>query len=242
MSFSGCIGLAILKLPLLWNTPLSETAPSSLIDPTFLFRFELRLRKNALKWTTKGLDLPDKCKLPSFGALGERPVFADVRMAWSKEGIGVQVSVNGKRQVPWCRETRLDESDGFHVWIDTRCSPGIHRATQYCHRFLWMPAGGGSQREKPVTALVEINRARGNPKAVSPGDLKIAAFPRHDGYQLSGLIPAKSLTGFDPKNQPRISLYYCVIDRELGWQTLTLGPEYPVTEDPSLWGEAVLEN
>ena len=33
---------------------------------------------------------------------------------------------------------------------------------------------------------------------------------------------------------------YAVIDRELGWQTLTLGPEYPVMDDPSLWGEAVL--
>ncbi|WP_145422384.1 hypothetical protein [Planctomycetes bacterium K23_9] len=178
--------------------------------------------------------------MPSFGALGDRPVFADVRMAWHTAGIGINVTVNGKRQVPWCRETRLDESDGFHVWIDTRCSPGIHRATQYCHRFLWMPAGGGPQRERPVAALVPINRSRGNPKAVSAKDLSIAAFPRHDGYQLSGLIPASALTGFDPKDQPRISLYYAVIDRELGWQTLTLGPEYPVAEDPSLWGEAAL--
>ena len=31
-----------------------------------------------------------------------------------------------------------------------------------------------------------------------------------------------------------------VIDRELGWQTFSLGPEYPVMDDPSLWGEAVL--
>jgi hypothetical protein len=34
-------------------------------------------------------------------------------------------------------------------------------------------------------------------------------------------------------------MYYTVIDRELGWQTLALGPEYPVMDDPSLWGEAV---
>ena len=200
----------------------------------------MTLRKTPLKWTLKGLSLPPKCRIPSFGALNEREVFADVRIGWNKQGIGVHVSVNGKRQIPWCRETRLDESDGFHVWIDTRCSPGIHRATQYCHRFLWMPAGGGPQRERPVTALVGINRARGNPKSIAPGKLKICAVPRHDGYELSGLIPAEALTGFDPKDQPRIGLYYAVVDRELGWQTLTLGPEYPVDEDPSLWGEAVL--
>jgi hypothetical protein len=219
---------------------VAETKPDQLIDPTMLFRFEVTLRKNPLKWTAKGLKLPVSCRLPSFGALGDRPIFADVRMAWNKDGIGVHVSVNGKRQLPWCRETRLDESDGFHIWIDTRCSPSIHRATQFCHRFLWMPAGGGSKREKPVAALVPIHRSRGNPKPVERDQLKIVAFPRHDGYELAGLIPASAMTGFSPSDQPRIALYYAVIDRELGWQTLALGPEYPVAEDPSLWGEAVL--
>lgn len=178
--------------------------------------------------------------MPSFGALGERPVFADVRLGWNSLGIAVNVTVNGKRTLPWCRESRLDESDGFHLWIDTRCSPGIHRATQYCHRFLWMPAGGGPRRDRPVANLVAINRARANPKTIPVDQLPVMAYPRHDGYELSGLIPAKAMTGFDPKQQPRVGLYYAVIDRELGWQTFSLGPEYPVMEDPSLWGEAVL--
>jgi len=26
-----------------------------------------------------------------------------------------------------------------------------------------------------------------------------------------------------------------VNDRELGWQTLAMGPELPIMEDPSLW-------
>lgn len=219
---------------------LSEPQSPSLIDPTFLFRFEVTLRKNACKWTAKGLKLPESCRLPSFGALAERPVYADVRMAWSAGGIGVHVLVNGKRQLPWCRESRLDDSDGIHLWIDTRCSPSIHRATQNCHRFLWMPAGGGPQRDKPVTSLIPIHRARSHPKSIAPDLLKIAAYPRHDGYELSGFVPAAAMTGFDPGEQPRIGLYYAVVDRELGWQTFSLGPEYPVVEDPSLWGEAVL--
>ena len=161
-------------------------------------------------------------------------------MAWSKIGIGLHVLVNGKRQLPWCRDSRLEDSDGFHIWIDTRCSPGIHRATQYCHRFLWMPAGGGPKREKPLASLIPINRARSHPKPLAADQLKIAAFPRHDGYELSGFIPAAALTGFDASEQPRIGLYYAVVDRELGWQTLSLGPEFPVMDDPSLWGEAAL--
>ena len=104
-----------------------------------------------------------------------------------------------------------------------------------------MPAGGGSQREKPVAALIAINRARGNPKQIRPDQLAIMALPRHDGYELSGVIPAEAMTGFNPTDQPRIGFYYAVIDRELGWQTLCLGPEYPVAEDPSMWVEAALE-
>ena len=213
---------------------------TSLIDPTFLFRFEVLVRKRAFKWTDKGLKLPPAFRLSSFNALADRPVFADVRMAWCDRGLGIQVIVNGKRQLPWCRESRLDDSDGFHLWIDTRCSPNIHRATQYCHRLLWMPAGGGSKREKPVVSLIPIHRARSHPKTIDSTTLKIAAHPRHDGYEMSGIVPAAALTGFDPGEQPRIGIYYAVIDRELGWQALALGPDYPVMEDPSLWGEAVL--
>lgn len=215
---------------------------NKLIDPTFLFRFEVELKRQKFDWTTKGISLPASCRLPSFGGLSGRPVFADVRMAWSDEGIGVHLLVNGKRQLPWCRDSRPEDSDGFHLWIDTRCSPNIHRATQYCHRFLWMPAGGGPQRDRCFSTMVPINRARNHPKQISNKVLKVAAMPRHDGYEMSGLIPAEALTGYEPSQQPRVSLYYMVIDRELGWQTLSLGPEFPVMEDPSLWAEAVLKS
>ncbi len=218
----------------------TKTKTKNFIDPTFLFRFEIEIQKAEFEWSTKGLTLPETCRLPSFGALSGRRVFAEVRVGWSNDGIAIHVLVNGKRQLPWCRETRLDESDGFHLWLDTRCSPNIHRATQYCHRFLFMPAGGGPQRERPIASLIEINRARGNPKPIAPDALSIKALPRHDGYELSGLIPAKAMTGFDPNDQSRLAFYYAVVDRELGWQTFSVGPEYPVVEDPSLWADAVL--
>ncbi|TWT73398.1 hypothetical protein CA85_18680 [Allorhodopirellula solitaria] len=211
-----------------------------LVDPTILFRFEVRLLKQDLEWTSRGLSLPEACRLPSFAALSGGPIYADLRLAWSTEGMGFSVKVSGKRAMPWCRDTRLDESDGLHLWIDTRNSPNIHRATQHCHRFLWLPAGGGPQRDRPVAQLVPINRARGNPKSIGNGALKIHAAPKHDGYEMSGLIPSAAMTGFDPVDQPRIGFYYAVADRELGYQSLTLSEQFPVAEDPSLWGEAAL--
>jgi hypothetical protein len=40
---------------------------------------------------------------------------------------------------------------------------------------------------------------------------------------------------------PRLGFCYAVMDRELGWQTFTVGPEFPFAEDPSLWGTLELE-
>ena len=53
---------------------------------------------------------------------------------------------------------------------------------------------------------------------------------------LDALIASAALTGFSPADQPAIGFSYAVIDRELGWQTFSVGPELPFAEDPSLWG------
>ena len=60
---------------------------------------------------------------------------------------------------------------------------------------------------------------------------------RFVGMQVDGAdIPAAALTGFSPADQPAIGFSYAVIDRELGWQTFSVGPELPFVDDPSLWG------
>ena len=57
-----------------------------------------------------------------------------------------------------------------------------------------------------------------------------------DGYTIEGFIPTAALTGFSPADQPAVGFSYAVIDRELGWQTFSVGPELPFVDDPSLWG------
>lgn len=215
-------------------------ADSPLLDPTFLFRFEVALRRHPLVWSKTGLSLPEACRLPCFGALAGRPLYAEVRMAWDSTGIGVWMRARGKRQLPWCRQGRAEESDGLHLWIDTRNSPQIHRANRFCHRFVLMPIGGGVRRDLPVGALLPINRARQSPNPVPEGVIRVLGKPTPDGYEMSGLIPAAALTGFDPAEYPQISLWYAAIDRERGWQTFSIGEEFPVAEDPSLWGTARL--
>lgn len=89
--------------------------------------------------------------------------------------------------------------------------------------------------------MIPINRARQNPKPPPGGTLQTIVQTHADGYRLSGRIAATALTGFDAVQYPRLGFFYAVVDRELGWQSWSIGQEFPVIEDPSLWGEAILK-
>jgi hypothetical protein len=211
-----------------------------LLAPTFLFRFSVPCLYQKDVWPAGGLNLDEKFRIPSFGELEGRAIFADVRGAWSERGFSFWVQVAGKRQMPWCRDSRLEDSDGVSVWIDTRNTKDIHRASRFCHRFAFLPAGGGRRLEEPVAAPMPINRAKEHPKPPGAGSLQVLSEIQPGGYRLQAHIPASALTGFDPDEHPKIGFAYAVIDRELGWQTFTVGPEFPFVEDPSLWGELEL--
>lgn len=206
-----------------------------LLPATFLFRFSVPCRYHDPVWTDQGIELPDACHLPSFGELEGRTLFADVRAAWNEKGMAFTVRVEQKRQPPWCRESRLDDSDGLQVWIDTRDTHNVHRASRFCHRFVFLPAGGGRQQEDPVADQLLIHRARENAQPIRPGTLKVRSEKRVNGYLLQACIPAGVMTGYDPADYTRLGFTYAVIDRELGWQTLGVGNEFPFQEDPSLW-------
>lgn len=90
--------------------------------------------------------------------------------------------------------------------------------------------------DEPFADQLLINRARENAKPIRPEDLEVRREKRIDGYLLECHIPAKALTGFNPVDHPRLGFTYAVVDRELGWQTLSLGGEFRFQEDPSLWG------
>ena len=201
----------------------------------FLFRLSVPCLYQQGPWTDRGIQLGQEYRLPDFGRLDGRATFADVRVAWSQAGLAFTVRVAGKRQRPWCRETRLDDSDGLQVWIDTRATQNIHRASRFCHRFVFLPAGGGRALEEPVADQLLINRARENAKPVRPEGLRIRSEKRVDGYVLEAHVPAAALTGYDPEEHKRLGFTYAVADRELGCQTLSVGPEFPFRDDPSLW-------
>jgi hypothetical protein len=125
--------------------------------------------------------------------------------------------------------------------VDTRDTHNIHRASRFCHRFVFLPQGAGRLLSDPVARLVEIQRARENPRPVPRGSLEVRSEKRIDGYVLQAFVAAEALTGFDPDENPRLGFSYAVTDREKGWQTFAVGPEYPFISDPSLWGTLELQ-
>ena len=199
-------------------------------------------RQQSPLWTAGGTELNEQYRLPDFAQLDGEPPAGDVRVAWNAEGLVVVVEVHGKRQPPWCRESRPDDSDGLRVWIDTRDTHNIHRASRFCHQFIFMPGGTGRGLDEPVAEQLLINRAKENAKPIRPGVLQVRRQKRADGYRLEAFIPAAALTGFEPHDNPRLGFTYAIVDRELGVRTWSCPEELPYAEDPSLWGSLELEN
>src|SRR6185312_11330147 len=121
----------------------SQRMTSPLLPPSFLFRFSAPCRYKAPLWSDKGGQLDESYRLLSVAELDGRSTFAEFRVAWSEQGFAFAVRVEGKTQAPWCRESRPDDSDGVRLWIDTRDTHNIHRASRFCHQFAFLPAGAG---------------------------------------------------------------------------------------------------
>jgi hypothetical protein len=207
----------------------------ALLPKRFLFRFSLPCLYRHPVWTDHGAGLDAKYRLASFSEMEEQPTQADVRAVWSEEGLAFTVVVAGKSQPAWCRESRMEDSDGVQFWIDTRAVHNVHRAGRFCHRFLFLPSGGGIRQDKPIAQWLPIHRAKENPRTVRSEQLRVAARKQPGGYVLDAFLPASTLTGFEPQEHPRLGFNYAVLDRELGEQTLGVGSPMPYQEDPSLW-------
>jgi hypothetical protein len=147
------------------------------------------------------------------------------------------VRVEGKKQPLWCRDSRLEDSDSLQDWIDTRATLNIHRASRYCHRYVFLPSGGGRGQLEPVADQLLVNRARENARPIRPRELQAASRVTATGYLLAAFVPATALGGFDPQQQRQLGFTYAIFDREFGVQTFATGQAFPFDEDPTCWAQ-----
>jgi hypothetical protein len=215
---------------------------NTLLAPRYLFRFAVPVKQRAPLWKASGIELDESFSLLNLAELDANTAdrerrFADVRMAWGIEGLLLNVKVEDKQQPVWCRDGRLEDSDGLTVWVDTRATLNIHRASRFCHRYVFLPAGGGGDNTKPIADQLLINRARENAAPIRPRQLQVAAKITKNGYWLAAFMPTDALGGYDPHQHRELGFTYRVFDRELGMQTFATGPAFPFDEDPTCWAQ-----
>ncbi len=213
------------------------------IPDSLLFRYRIPCRP----WTSgerKPVELPTSCGIPVFSERdlpGAKP-FAQLRVAWSAEGLYIWMKVKGKKKSLWCRNTQMLESDGLQIWISSREAPDMHRANRFCHWFVLLPLGNGSGGKQPLASMLKINRAKEDSPAINQAKIGVHSEVQKTGYQLAAFLPAGAINGWDPADHRLIGFHYLVNDRELGSQSLGVGPDYPMAEDPSLWSSLLLND
>ena len=182
------------------------------------------------------VDLSEAARLRNFAELDGLKNFADVRLGWNEFGLAVQVEVRGKDQPAVGDSDKAKGSDGLSLWLDTRDARASHRASRFCHHFLFLAAGGGSEKDEPFFTQVKINRAQQDAPTANLADVLFRGHRTKGGYRLEAFLPTAALNGFDPQEHPRLGVYYCVRDQELGDQFLSVNYDFPFADDPSLWG------
>lgn len=205
----------------------------ALLPTPFLFRFLFPVRfRPGLPRTS----LDDACTL-SLPSTLEDPGLKDVlelRAAWNSDGLAFAARVRGRAKPPQGTTANPLAADGLQVWIDTRGTQSVHRASRFCHHFCFLATGGARQ--------MPIHRAREDAPLCNPADLQATIESRKDGYDLMAWLPERTLNGFSPEESPRLGFYLRLHDAELGDRYLTVGPEFPFNSDPSLWSTLELRN
>ncbi len=214
---------------------------SRVIPAAFIFRYAVDVPRLDEPPSAGALDLAlgEECLFPDLAELSDRtgpdPSFARLKVAWHESGIALNLAVDGKTQPPRCRRKTPEASDGLFVWIDTRNTQTIHRASRFCHALCFLPSGGGRREDEPLALARPIARAREDGPPPPRGSLRATSRHTADGYQLDAWIAASALHGWDTDTMNAIGFYWMVHDSELGDQSLALTEDFPYAHDPSLW-------
>ena len=219
-----------------------------LLPQAFWFRLAIPCRRiDGLPRTggrTRLLDLPASCRLPTTAPLDGQAAWADVRVAWNPGGLAVAVEATTRAGAPAFAD-RPDGMDGVQVWVDTRDTRTINRASRFCHRYSASLRGLGLRgllgvdiQQKPIA------RATADAPVCRRDLLEARAERLRGGWRIELFLPATAMHGFDPDVNRRLGFAYQVTDSdpERQDQFLGVGREFPVGENPSLWSTLELRD
>jgi hypothetical protein len=212
------------------------------ISPRAFFRFSVPVQRAPAKLRIDG-DLKEWSEehlLPDLTAIEGKPGYAKVYAGWSPEGLSLALHVPNKKKVH-CDLRNLLRGDGLILWLDTRDSRMVHRATQYCHSLRVYPRGPKPSDRTPV---IQRQRVTWQPELQPPKfdekKMKAATFVGKGFYNLELFMPSDSLHGYAPEECARLGLFVQVVDHEHGEQFWPCPAPLPFWQDPSLWAAVEL--
>jgi hypothetical protein len=183
------------------------------------------------------LELPASCRLPATAPLDGLAAWADVRAAWNPGGLAIAVEATTRVGAP-AAEDMPAGTIGIQVWVDTRDTRSINRASRFCHRFTAYLQVKRPRRTLGVELMQRpISRAMADAPTCRRELLQARAEWLRAGWRIELFLPAEAMHGFDPDVNRRLGFAYQVsdFDPERQDQFLGVGREFPVGENPSLW-------
>ncbi|MFI5460453.1 MAG: hypothetical protein ACHRXM_33975 [Isosphaerales bacterium] len=188
------------------------------------------------------LDLPESSALPDLRQLDGGSSWARVRVGWNPGGLGIAVLGEGVSS----EQLDKDRPEGFaaaQFWVDTRDTRNVSRATRFCHRFMAELRPGNARGQLDVkVAHLPIAQATTAPPLCSPEHFAVRAELSRSGWMLELFLPADALNGFDHELNRRLGFAYHIADYVRDDQFFTVGREFPVGENPSLWSTLELRD
>ncbi len=204
----------------------------NLIPETFLFHFAVSISEKQRLFQGK---LSKEYELPRLSTLAGKDSFSSVRAAWSRQGVRFEFHIEGRgAPLPDYHES-IEDYEGVWLWLDTRATHNVHRATRFCHLFNVLIHGRTEGEEGPLISRSSIHRAREQPAAQDPEAASAQLRSTKAGYVVDVRLPAKSLVGYDTDEYRQLGFFYTVRDSELDWDYWTAARQLPFSEDPSVW-------
>ncbi|MCR9200383.1 MAG: hypothetical protein NXI04_17245 [Planctomycetaceae bacterium] len=215
---------------------------ANVVPTSLLFDFRPRLchcGRPSKKKSGSLLSLPDAAIIFQPSRVNETVQFAMLKLGWNEDGLGGELTVSGKTAPPRGDVTKLDTTDSLSVWLDTRPSGSVHRATEYCHSFGFVPATDSSGPQATVLPIAQQRASRVESNVRLFG---LRTQSTSTGYTLEFWIPGTQLHGFREITEfGRLGFHAVVHDSELGEQSFSLADDFPTSYDPSTWTQLELQ-
>lgn len=213
---------------------------TELLPQSFWFRLAAPCTKvvDMPRETSKSglLNLPDSSTLPDLSQMEDgKSSWARVKVGWNPQGIGVAIRAEGRRAATASSGQMPDGFANINVWIDTRDTRNVSRATRFCHRFT---AKLSLRRGKEIVVEVAqrpIARAIADAPICRPEVIVTRAELVQGGWFLELFIPSQALQGFDPETNRRLGFAFQVGDLDQDFISFPVGREFPLGENPGLW-------